>query len=156
MELIRENVLKKRKVYHAKTFIRKYWVSKDLQWVKNHARLLETIMPDYVIQVGQDGTGVYLDMKIVSGISADQFPHTVEFVRKIHKFCLQHIEQTHPYVHGDWTLSNIIIDGDKMSMVDWDNVGIYPTSDVELKLKNDLVSAFGDLYFEAIDDSTSI
>jgi tRNA A-37 threonylcarbamoyl transferase component Bud32 len=48
--------------------------------------------------------------------------------------------------HGDWTLSNIIINGDTMTMVDWDNLGSYPVDQVYKKLQSDLKSAFGDLY----------
>ena len=52
-------------------------------------------------------------------------------------------------VLGDYRskrLSNIIVDGENMYMVDWDNVGIYPTVQIYEKLKSDLQSAFGDLF----------
>jgi len=43
-------------------------------------------------------------------------------------------------------LSNIIINGDKMTMIDWDNLGSYPIDQVYKKLASDLKSAFGELY----------
>ena len=48
--------------------------------------------------------------------------------------------------HGDWTLSNMIINKDKITMVDWDNLGIYPIDQVYKKMTADLKSAFGELY----------
>ena len=75
----------------------------------------------------------------------------------LYKFCLDNIEQTKPYVHGDWVLSNIIIDNHKMTMIDWDNIGIYPEQEYMDKLHRDLESAFGKERFRGvINDTTSI
>ena len=157
MELIKENTIKNRKVYRSNNFIRKYWLDKDLQWLENHVSLLDKINPNYVLKSGLDELGVYMDMKIVPGIQADKFLHTEDFVKRIYSFCLHNIEETQPYVHGDWTLSNMIIEDDRIVMIDWDNIGIYPKDEVLKKLKSDLISAFGELYFKALrNDSASI
>jgi RIO-like serine/threonine protein kinase len=155
MELIRENIVKKRKVFRTNSFIRKYWYDKDLLWVQSHATLLESIIPNYVLNVGEDHSGVFLDMKIVEGIPASNFPHNVNFVKRIYNFCLNNIKETSPYVHGDWTLSNMIINDEKITMVDWDNVGIYSEKEIQIKLESDLVSAFGHLYYEALKNDTT-
>lgn len=39
-----------------------------------------------------------------------------------------------------------MIDGDKMYMVDWDNVGLYNEDQIMTKLHADLTSAFGDKF----------
>jgi tRNA A-37 threonylcarbamoyl transferase component Bud32 len=82
----------------------------------------------------------------VPGKLASEFPHTPEFVKRIHAFCLGQIDKTKPWYHGDWTLSNMIINGDTITMIDWDNLGQYPEEEAYAKLNNDLKSAFGELY----------
>lgn len=156
MELLKENFIKKRSVYKADNFIRKYWHDKTLRWVKNHALRVALMVPDYIIDVGEDCSGVYMDMYIVPGVSANMFEHTDEFIKRIYKFCLANIEETKPFAHGDWTLSNMIIDGDKITMIDWDNVGVYPKSEIMKKLRSDMISQFGDRFLEVINDSASI
>lgn len=156
MELLKENLIKKRSVYKADSFIRKYWHDKSIQWVKDHAIRVALLIPDYVIDVGEDCTGAYMDMNIVSGVSANFFEHTDEFIKRIYKFCLENIEETKPYVHGDWTLSNMIIDGDRITMIDWDNVGVYSKAEIMKKLRSDMISQFGYRFLEVINDSASI
>ncbi len=156
MELIKENLFKKRSVYKSNDFIRKYWHDKKLDWLQQHVYIVQQFAPDLILRSGQDYTGVYIDMKIVQGKMASTFPHTNEFITRIYNFCLKNIEETKPFFHGDWTLSNMIIDGDTITMIDWDNIGIYPVDDVMKKLKNDMMSAFGDRFLEVINDSTSV
>ena len=156
MDLIKENLVKKRSVYRAETFIRKYWHDKTLRWVKSHAIRVALVIPDYVIDVGIDCTGPYMDTYILPGQPADTFDHTDEFIRKIYEFCLQNIKDTKPYVHGDWVLSNMIIDGNIIRLCDWDNLGIYTRADIMKKLRSDMISAFGDRFLEVINDSAGV
>jgi RIO-like serine/threonine protein kinase len=68
----------------------------------------------------------------------------------IYDYCLQQIETTKPYVHGDWVLSNMIITDRGIRMIDWDNLGIYDSVTVYTKLEKDMISAFGKERFERI------
>ena len=64
--------------------------------------------------------------------------------------CIDSIQQTSPYVHYDWVLSNILIDGDNMYLVDWDNIGIRNPLEIHDKLESDLRSAFGEKFDEML------
>jgi thiamine kinase-like enzyme len=156
MELIKENLIKKRSVYKTDNFIRKYWHDKTLNWATQHYHLVKQFAPELVIEVGQDCSGVYMDMNIVKGSLATSFEYTDEFVKKIYKFCLKNIEETKPFAHGDWTLSNMIIDGENIVLIDWDNVGIYPKSTIMRKLRSDMIATFGDRFLEVMNDSTGV
>jgi RIO-like serine/threonine protein kinase len=79
-------------------------------------------------------------------VPANTFPHTKEFIDKIYNFCINNINTTSPYAHGDWVLSNILIDDDDIHIIDWDNVGIYSPTEILEKLHSDLKSAFGDKF----------
>jgi RIO-like serine/threonine protein kinase len=142
MKLIRHNEEKNRSVYFCEDRYKKIWHDIDSDWIENHVSNLNQLLPGYVLAYGSN----WIDFKIVEGIPASEFPHTKEFVEQIHNFCLTQISETAPLFHGDWTLSNIIIDKDKMTMVDWDNLGSYPIDQVYKKLSSDLKSAFGNLY----------
>jgi RIO-like serine/threonine protein kinase len=111
-------------------------------------------VPGYVLGYGTD----YIEYKIVEGTTANRSEHTDEFINKIYKFCLENIRSTRPWVHGDWTLSNIVIQPDgHMIMIDWDNLGMYREEDYMNKLHSDLISAFGEERFrKAINDTTGI
>lgn len=154
MELIRENKAKGRSVFFDGTHYIKVWNNQTPKWISEHVRLLKDTVPGYVVDYG----GNWISYNIVPGVPASTFNHTDDFIRRIHNFCLENIKSTQPYVHGDWTLSNILVDGDTLRMCDWDNLGIYPTDSVLKKLEEDLASAFGkEKYLNAIkDDSTSI
>lgn len=142
MKLIRENKEKHRAVYFDGTNYVKVWKNKNPQWIKNHVDLLKVHVPDYVVDHGDN----WISYKIVPGIMASTFSHTPEFINRIHNFCINQIEFMKPWCHGDWSLSNILIDGENIHMVDWDNLGQYPEEEVRAKLKKDLTAAFGDAY----------
>ena len=146
MDLIKENKQKKRAVYKTDVGYRKVWYVKDIVWLKKHIELLNEYVPNYVLDYGYNEKTMWLDLNCIPGVPASTFEHTKEFVEKIYKFCLQNIEQTQPYAHGDWVLSNIIIDGDNIKMCDWDNLNLWPKSDIKKKLHSDLKSAFGDKF----------
>jgi RIO-like serine/threonine protein kinase len=142
MKLIRENKEKHRSVFIDGDRYVKIWGNQPTQWINEHVNLLNKHVPGFVIDHGND----WISYNIVPGKLASEFPHTLDFVKRIHSFCLEQINQTKPWYHGDWTLSNMIIDGDKITMIDWDNLGQYDEYELYKKLNNDLKSAFGELY----------
>lgn len=142
MELVRQNIEKGRSVFFNGDHYVKVWTDITPQWISEHVRLLKDLLPGYVLDHG----GNWISYRIIPGVPASTFPQTPEFFAKIKNFCLENIKQTYPYVHGDWSLSNIIIDNDDINLCDWDNVGIYPAEEVNEKLEYDLRNAFGELY----------
>ena len=151
MELIKENREKQRAVFlKNETIIHKIWYDKDFAWADNHVYELEKVNPGYALQFDYDIDHVWIDFKRVAGVPASSFQHTESFIKMIHNFCHDHYKKTQPYAHGDWVLSNIIIDGDVIEMIDWDNLGKHPSFFVRRKIKSDLKSAFGGLYDEVL------
>jgi RIO-like serine/threonine protein kinase len=148
MELVRENKEKQRAVYFCGTLYKKIWYNKDSTWVNNHVHELKKVVPDYVLDFGEN----WIDFKVVPGIPASTLEHTDAFIKRIYNFCLGNIFSTLPYAHGDWTLSNIIVNGDNISMIDWDNIGKYHLTEIFKKLDSDLESAFGKRYRQVIYD----
>ncbi len=142
MVLIKENKEKHRSVFFDGENYVKVWGNTTPQWISEHVSILNELVPNYVIEYG----GNWIKFKTVQGTPASEFDHTEEFINRVYNFCLEQIEKTLPYAHGDWVLSNIIIKEDSMFMVNWDNVGIYPKEEIYKKLHNDLKSAFGEKY----------
>jgi RIO-like serine/threonine protein kinase len=141
MDLIKQNIEKGRSVYYNNGHYVKSWTTRNPQWIKEHVDLLNKIVPDFVLEYG----GNWISYKTVEGTPASKFEHTDEFIQKIYDFCIDSIKQTHPYVHGDWVLSNIIVKDDgSLMLIDWDNIGIYPEDEYMNKLHQDLSSAFGE------------
>lgn len=152
MVLIKENIEKGRKVYRKDdNTIRKIWFKKDLSWGIDHKAILDQINPGYIKEVGFEKGYLWIDYRFVEGTPANKYEHDSFFIKKITDFCLSSILDTAPYVHGDWVLSNMLIKDESITLIDWDNVGIYPKDEVMAKLKNDLQSAFGEKF-----DSSSI
>jgi len=142
MILVRENKEKHREVYFLKDRYRKYWFSKPPGWVKDHVQLLDSFFPSYILGYGD----CWIDFKILDGILASTFPHTDEFILRIYNFCLNNIKETYPYAHGDWVLSNMLINNNFIQLCDWDNFGIYDFDEVIKKLHHDMYSAFGNKF----------
>jgi RIO-like serine/threonine protein kinase len=111
---------------------------------------MEEVRPGYIINHGVEGGRMFIDTKIIEGTVANTLPHTPEFVKSIYDFCLQNINETQPFAHGDWVLSNIIVQGDSYELIDWDNVGVYQPNVVFDKLESDLRSAFGEKFDEML------
>ena len=153
MELVKENKAKKRKIYFCGDRYKKVWENKS-NWISTHVKILNKVAPGYVLDFGVD----YIDYKVIEGTPANTCEHTDEFIKRIYNFCLSTIKESNPWVHGDWVLSNIIIQpNDEMAMIDWDNLGIYHEAEYMKKLHADLISAFGKERFEkVIHDTTSI
>jgi RIO-like serine/threonine protein kinase len=139
MELIKENIQKHRKVYKLKDRYRKIWSDNRANWIINHVEILNKINPGYVLDFGID----FIDYKIVLGYPANTILHSDSFCFTICDFVFNENKRTYPYAHGDWVLSNIIVNEDKFTLIDWDNVGIYTDDDINKKIYSDLTSAFG-------------
>lgn len=139
MKLIKENTEKHRAVYMHDNIYRKFWYNINPQWIISHVAILNTLMPNYVLAHGDN----WIDFAALPGTVANTVKHTDEFILRIYHFCKEQLKQTLPYAHGDWVLSNIILNGDTICMCDWDNVGIYHPDDILTKLFLDLESAFG-------------
>jgi RIO-like serine/threonine protein kinase len=154
MKLIRENKEKGRQVFFCNDRYRKVWSNSSPEWIYRHVKLLDRVVPGFVLGFGQD----YIEYNIVEGTTANVFEHTDDFIRRIYKFCLENIQSTKPWVHGDWTLSNMVIKEDgTIVMIDWDNLGMYREQEYLDKLHKDLASAFGeDKFRKAINDTASI
>lgn len=147
MILIKENEDKSRAVYKlADGRYRKVWAVSDQKALDHHVELLNKFMPHWVIDSGITTQSMYIDTLPISGKTADTVEHTQAFIDKIYEFCLGNINTTFPYAHGDWSLSNIILTGEDVSIVDWDNVAISKPADVIIKLHSDLQLAFGDKF----------
>lgn len=140
MELVRKNIEKHRETYFCGDHYKKIWMACDPDWIIDHVMILDTIVPGYVLDYGTN----WINFNVVPGTPASEFEHTEEFIQKIKNFCFAQIESTAPWYHGDWTLSNIIINDQNIQMVDWDNVGKYSLEEVHNKLNADLKSAFGE------------
>jgi len=150
MELVKENLQKKRQTWKFNDHYRKIWLFKDLVWQDHHIKLLNEVVPNYVRSYGNDDDKMWIDYNVVPGVPASTILHTDEFIKRIYNFCLQNIKDTKPYAHGDWVLSNILVDGNTIKLCDWDNLNIYPEEDKIVKLKLDLRSAFGKRFDEVI------
>ena len=157
MELIKVNTEKSRAVYRLPNgnFI-KYWHLGTYEWLEQHVNIVRTLMPGYIVDYGINELGIWIETYPLPGTPANTFPHTKEFMLRIYNFCCKTNSDTKPYVHGDWVLSNMIIDGDSIRFCDWDNVGIYPEDEVNNKLINDLTSAFGKEFEDMLNDTTSV
>lgn len=150
MKLLRIQSEKQRSVYQLEDRIRKYWHISKLEWASTHFELLNDTIPGYTLGIGHNNDSVWIDYKIISGVPASTLPHSLEFMEKIYQFCLANIEETKPYAHGDWSLSNMLIDDDVINMCDWDNLGIYPADEVYKKLNQDLLDSFGSSFLKLI------
>lgn len=146
MQLIKKNSEKGRTVFFNGTHYVKCWDDPPRHWIYNHVKLLREKIPGYVVDYG----GNWISYTVIPGIPANTFPHTPEFIERIYNFCLDNIKETAPYAHGDWVLSNILIDGNIIRMCDWDNFGIYPQEEITKKLHSDLTSAFGTSFLKLI------
>jgi RIO-like serine/threonine protein kinase len=150
MVLVKENIQKKRQTWKSNNFYRKVWLFEDLHWQEHHVNLLNEVIPGYVIGKGNADGMMWIDYNIIPGVPASTLKHTDKFIKQIYNFCVKNIQDTKPYAHGDWVLSNILVDGDTLRLCDWDNLNIYPEEDKLVKLRLDLRSAFGKRFDEVI------
>jgi RIO-like serine/threonine protein kinase len=149
MKLIRENKEKQRRTYFCEDRYKKVWDNTTPAWISEHVELLKKHVPGYVLDFGTN----WIDYTIIPGVPASTLSHSPEFINRVYQFCLDSIVETSPYVHGDWTLSNILVDGDTLRLCDWDNLGVYPVDEVKAKLISDLTSAFGTAFQQCTQQS---
>lgn len=142
MILIKLNKEKNRSVFFNETHYVKIWDNISPVWISNHVILLKKFAPGYVIDYGKN----WISYNVIPGILASTIPHNTDFVNFIYRACLDQIKSTRPWYHGDWALSNIIINDNKICMIDWDNLDQYTEEEVHIKLTNDMKSAFGNLF----------
>jgi hypothetical protein len=152
MELIKENLQKKRQVWKYTGGYKKIWLFSDPVWLEQHIELVNICCPNYITDFGFNNFLMWITMKELPGKPASTFEHTEDFIKKIYTFCLNNIKETKPYFHGDWVLSNMIIDENQtIRLCDWDNLNLYSQEDVLKKLHKDLKSAFGSKFTEIIE-----
>jgi len=151
MKLLRKNTEKQREVFLLDDRIRKVWDISNKELVTAHYSLLAKQLPGYAIDTGFDDTTVWIDYTILPGVPASTFEHTTDFINLIYQFCLKNIQETYPYAHGDWSLSNILINGNDICMCDWDNLQIYNSEEVYKKLHQDLFDSFGVSFLKLIE-----
>jgi len=132
-----------RRVYKLNDIYRKEWLNIDIFSLSRWVDRMDKVFPGYVLNYGLTEKCMFIDMKNIIGIPANQIIHDQEFIKKIINFCIDNIKQTKPFAHMDWSMSNIIVNDDRMQMVDWDALKRYPYSLIEYKLNNDLELAFG-------------
>lgn len=146
MDILKQNKVKQRAVYKMSDCVRKIWYYLDIDWLDNHVKTLNKVVPGYVLNHGSGDGYMWIDIQRIAGIPANQLQPTLENIERVYKFCLESISSTWPYVHGDWAPSNIIVDGDCMIMCDWDNIGQYPEHEVSEKLGLDMFECYGSLW----------
>lgn len=156
MQLIKRNSQKKRAVYKCGENYKKLWEFADRKWLDSHVKLLNIVVPNYVIEHDSNDNSMWIILKGIPGIPVSELHHTDKLIQEVFKYCVQNIFSTAPYFHGDWVLSNIIYNEGHMEMCDWDNLNIYPKDQVIKKLHMDLESSFGSKYRDIIDVTESI
>tara|TARA_A100001391_G_scaffold189738_1_gene161412 strand:- start:4051 stop:5037 length:987 start_codon:yes stop_codon:yes gene_type:complete len=146
-KLIKQNPKERNEVWEFEDFFRKKWLYNNESWLSTHYKLLEQNCPTgYLKGWGSNENEMWLDTNRIKGAPATSFEYTPEFVAKIHNFCIEHYKKTKPYAHFDYELSNIIVQDDKITLVDWDNYGIYPEGQILDKIESDLKKGFGEKY----------
>ena len=150
MQLIRQNLAKKRAVFFDGKHYHKIWYFSDPRWLQEHFETVQQLCPELPCDWHYTDSEMTFVMNTIPGTPASQFEHTDLFVERIYRACVNNCEQTQPLYHGDWTLSNMIVDGDRITFIDWDNVNYYPARVVQEKLLSDLHSAFGDKILNCI------
>lgn len=133
-----------RRVYKLNDIYRKEWKNIDIFSLSKWVNRMHKVFPGYVLDYGLTENCMFIDMKNIKGIPADQIIHDQNFIKEIITFCIDNIQQTKPFAHMDWSMSNIIVNDDHKQMVDWDALKRYPYSLIEHKLNEDLNLAFGD------------
>ena len=116
-----------RKIEKLKDRYRKTWYGEDPEQklgTKNlyeHIRLLNKFNPGYVLDYNLNDKEMVIDYKILPGIRMGDINYDDEFKEKIYNYCSSHILSTWPYAYFEWNPWNILIDGDSIHLIDWDN-----------------------------------
>ena len=116
-----------RKIEKLKDRYRKTWYGEDPEQklgTKNlyeHIRLLNKFNPGYVLDYNLNDKEMVIDYKILPGIRMGDINYDDDFKEKIYNYCSSHILSTWPYAYFEWNPWNILIDGDSIHLIDWDN-----------------------------------
>lgn len=156
MILIKENREKKRSVFYDGKYYYKVWYYIDNLWFTNHIELLKKYAPNLIVSSFISDTSMTLKMNKVKGKLANEFEPNLKFIDLIYNSCIKNMQDTKPYMHGDWVLSNMIIDNNKVTFIDWDNLQIIDETSAMLKLHSDLKSAFVNDFEGYLNDRSSI
>ena len=84
MELVKENIEKKRKVYKLEDRYRKVWEGVHQDMMEEHVAVLNVVMEGWVIDCGVTTETTWIDYHIVPGVPANTFEHTPEYIKKIY------------------------------------------------------------------------
>ena len=147
-KLIKQKPEQQSEVWEFDDRFRKKWLYKDKQWLTDHYKMLESLCEDgYLKGFGFDENHMWLDTTKLKGQLASTCEQTPEFMEKIHKFCIEHYySKTKPYAHFDWDLRNMVVEGDKITLIDWDHCREYSEGQVLDKMDADLKKGFGEKY----------
>lgn len=156
MILIKKNVLKGRSIYKDGNSYIKIWNYIDKEWLEEHIALLDKFCPNLITDYGYTDNTMHIKMNKLHGKSGQDFAPTQKFIKKIHHACLDNLNLTYPYAHGDWVLSNMIIQNDKVCFIDWDNLKKVSYDVAIKKMNKDLSSAFVNDFERYLNDSKSI
>lgn len=143
MDLLKRNMEKKREVYTTENSVFKYWYNRDSNWMREHSQILDRIYPGYLLDCGFTAHYCWAEYKKLPGKTAHEVEHTDALIHDLITFCLNQNKELAPYSHGDWVLSNILVDGDDFYICDWDVAGLYDTSYILSKIYNDLYNTLG-------------
>ena len=129
---------------------------KKREWYKEHCRLMDKYYPGFILSRSCSGNRIILEYKEIEGnrICGDEDWEPTEPIdwsyRRIHKlyrWILSEVDKTWPYTHGDWALTNILVQSNgEFKMVDFDTFSntSLPTMDhVINQIHTDLIKGFG-------------
>lgn|GEM_PF-3091181 len=125
--IYQENTKHNRKIIRLEDRYRKIWYGDNPQeklGTKNlneHVRLLNKFMPGYVLDYGLSDEVMVIDYKILPGKRLGDIGYDDEQKENIYDYCSSHIVSTWPYAYFEWNPWNILIDGDSLYLIDWDN-----------------------------------
>lgn len=151
MKLIKSTLPRKREVWLLNDRYRKIWRYSKIDLLERHVTLVNLAFPNYILDHGYDSESMWVDYKIIDGCRADMLSINDDLIKTIYQFCLEHIMKTAPFYHGDWNLSNIIMDGDNITMVDWDDINTDSQDQMLIKMHFDLRSSIGPRFDKFID-----
>ena len=125
--IYQENTKHNRKIIRLEDRYRKIWYGDNPQeklGTKNlneHVRLLNKFMPGYILDYGLSDKVMVIDYKILPGKRLGDIGYDDEQKQNIYDYCSSHIVSTWPYAYFEWNPWNILIDGDSLYLIDWDN-----------------------------------
>lgn len=151
MLLIKSDIPRKREVWLLNDRYRKIWRYSRPDLLFRHVKLINLAFPGFIIDHGHDKQNMWVDYRIIEGIRADRILLDDEKILKIYNFCLENIRETAPFYHGDWNLSNIIVNDGNLTLIDWDTINTDTEDEMMIKMHFDLRSSIGPKFDKFID-----